>query len=242
MPSDLRASERPLRGGYSTRSVLTCRRLRSVHAGLRHRMDLIAVGPCGSIAKGAVFIGSRGRGVCASQPHLSANRGSWSRTSFAVRASTPNHQSLGLPALYLLPMDFRYVVKRKFAYSPFGFNIWLARNVWIDERKPNACRVFAECRRKARGGISLVMFPEVRGRDVEGWTLQTRRLRTASATQVPLLPVAIAGANDRTRSVDAHSSRRHAHHHRRASRHRVLGQDCASSREERAWSVAASRR
>ena len=205
MPSDLRAiRERPLRDGYGARSVLTWLAVFAVST-------LAFVIAWILIAVGAVWIDREGRSfhrIARAWGVLVATRIFPAKIEVRglenlVRGPcvvAPNHQSLAdLPALYLLPMDFRYVVKRKFAYSPFGFNIWLARNVWIDEHQTEKTRaaIFAECRRKLAAGISLVMFPEgTRSRTWKVGRFKRGAFELASATQVPVLPVAIAGAND----------------------------------------------
>lgn len=111
-----------------------------------------------------------------------------------------NHQSIiDLLVMYLVPLDYRTVVKRSWFRTPLGLNIWLAGYIPTQRTgDPDAAaRLLRSCQRWLDSGISLMMFPEgTRARDWRVHRFRRGAFELAVQTQTPILPVAIAGTND----------------------------------------------
>lgn len=111
-----------------------------------------------------------------------------------------NHQSMvDLLVLYLLPRQYRTVVKRALYLSPFGVNVWAAGYVPTpsarDPRGPRA--VLEGCRAWLSRGYDVLIFPE--GTRAKHWRLgrfKRGAFDIATAAGVPVVPVVIAGTND----------------------------------------------
>ena len=112
----------------------------------------------------------------------------------------PNHQSMvDLLVLYLLPRQYRTVIKRSLFLSPFGLSIWSAGYVPTASRSDpkGSASMLSACRTRLERGYDVLIFPE--GTRARGWRLgrfKRGAFELAQSAEVPVVPIAIAGTND----------------------------------------------
>ena len=114
-----------------------------------------------------------------------------------------NHQSLvDLLVLYLLPLQYRTLVRRALFFTPMGLNMWAAGYLPTPRRGEGETgagieRLGAAGRERLARGLSVLVFPE--GARAQGWELQRFRrfaFDLSAQAAAPVLPVALAGTND----------------------------------------------
>lgn len=111
-----------------------------------------------------------------------------------------NHESVADPFLLSwLPFDMRWVAKEELFKPPvvgwamtWGGDIPLRRGEGDSVR-----RMFDECEKAIRAGISVMLFPEgTRTRDGELLPFKDGAFSLAIRTQAPILPVALTGTRE----------------------------------------------
>lgn len=109
-----------------------------------------------------------------------------------------NHNSmLDIPALYYLPLNFRWVSKREVWKLPFfGQMLYLHGDILIDRGR--GAQAMAQLLREGRAwldrGVSVAIFPEgTRSKDGEIHRFKSGAFQLAREAKVALLPVVIEG-------------------------------------------------
>ena len=117
-------------------------------------------------------------------------------TSYIV---TPNHQGYAdiLALLRLLPLRFRWVIKKELARIPlFGRGLIRTGAISIDrsDRRQSVQRL-QEAREKLKGGWSVLIYPEgTRSPDGQLLPFKKGAFMMAVQTGIPILPVTTNGA------------------------------------------------
>lgn len=109
-----------------------------------------------------------------------------------------NHnRMLDIPALYYIPLNFRWVSKREVFRLPFfGQLLWLHGDICIDRgRAADAMKqLLRESKRWIGHGASIAIFPEgTRSKDGEIHRFKAGAFVLAKAVGVEILPVVIEG-------------------------------------------------
>ncbi len=127
-----------------------------------------------------------------------------------------NHQSMvDLMVLYELPFEFKTMVKRNWAFTPLGFNLWLAGYPLVDPKKgaEGRRRLFASCRAWIRRGVSILVFPEgTRARDHTLLPFRRGAFDIAVDSGCDVLPIVLAGTDDLSHPSTWRFSFRPGHH------------------------------
>ncbi len=111
-----------------------------------------------------------------------------------------NHQSnIDIPVLFqsLNKFQLRWVAKKQLLYVPiFGWALWASKHIMVDRsNRSKAMASIRDAKRKIKGGISVVFFPEGT-RSPNGRLLPFKRggFLLALKTRVPIVPVTIKGS------------------------------------------------
>ena len=136
-------------------------------------------------AAGARVVVEGGEGIDWSKPHV-----------FLM-----NHQSaIDIPVAFrVLPTELRFIAKRVLAKVPFlGWYMWATGMIFVDrERSTEAVASIQRAGARIRAGASILAYPEgTRSRDGRVLPLKKGAFVVAIESQVPVVPVAIAGASD----------------------------------------------
>ncbi len=112
-----------------------------------------------------------------------------------------NHQSaIDIPvAFYVLKTPLRFIAKRVLSKVPFlGWYMSATGMIFVDrERSTEAIASIQRAGERIRNGASILAYPEgTRSRDARILPLKKGTIVVAIESQVPVVPVAIAGAND----------------------------------------------
>lgn len=112
-----------------------------------------------------------------------------------------NHNSMmDIPALYLLPLNFRWVSKREVYFAPFfGQFLWLHGDICI--RRGRGSEAMAQLESEGKKwidrGVSVAIFPEgTRSKSGEIGRFKVGAFRLACENNVEILPVVIHGTRD----------------------------------------------
>lgn len=119
-----------------------------------------------------------------------------------------NHNTMvDIPALYLLPINFRWVSKREVYWTPFfGQFLWLHGDICI--RRGHGSEAMAQLKREGKqwleSGASVAIFPEgTRSKSGEIGRFKVGAFSLAQENGVEILPVVMTG----TRSVFGKNNR-----------------------------------
>ena len=111
----------------------------------------------------------------------------------------PNHQSYSdVVFLFALPIDAKWIVKKELFHVPlFGSSMRVARYPVVDRGDPeSALLVIQQVRDFLAAGISVLTFPEgTRSTNGAVGRFHGGAARMAVASQVPLVPVGVAGTD-----------------------------------------------
>lgn len=111
-----------------------------------------------------------------------------------------NHESTADPFLLChLPWDMRWVAKEELFRVPLiGWTMKFGGDIPLVRGNGDSVRTMLdECKRAIGGGISIMMFPEgTRSKNGELLPFRDGAFRLAIETQVPVLPLAIAGTRE----------------------------------------------
>ncbi|MBI5509264.1 MAG: 1-acyl-sn-glycerol-3-phosphate acyltransferase [Deltaproteobacteria bacterium] len=109
----------------------------------------------------------------------------------------PNHQSHSdVVFLYALPLFFKWVIKKELGRVPlFGISMRVARYPIVDRGDPqSAMQLMQEVAAALVAGVPVLTFPEgTRSTSSELGRFQSGGARMAIASQVPLVPIGVAG-------------------------------------------------
>ena len=113
----------------------------------------------------------------------------------------PNHLSFFdiFSLLAYLPVDFKFVLKKELIRIPIlGWSMKRAGYISIDRSSPaKARRTLEQAVDRIKGGTSLVIFAEgTRGHDGRLQPLKRGAFQLATASGVPVVPVAIKGTRE----------------------------------------------
>jgi len=113
----------------------------------------------------------------------------------------PNHLSFFdiFALLAYLPVDFKFVLKKELIRIPIlGWSMKRAGYISIDRSSPaKARRTLEQAVDRIKGGTSLVIFAEgTRGHDGRLQPLKRGAFQLATASGVPVVPVAIKGTRE----------------------------------------------
>ena len=146
------------------------------------------------------------------------------RWRFEIRGTPPanprnpyvvvaNHESFAdIVLLSLLPWEMKWLSKVSIMKIPFfGWIMWLVRDVPVHRGRATSARAaMAECARRLRGRVSVMIFPEgTRSRTAEMLPFKEGAFRLAIEAGVPVLPIALYG----TRQAIAKHDWRMGHSH-----------------------------
>jgi 1-acyl-sn-glycerol-3-phosphate acyltransferase len=112
-----------------------------------------------------------------------------------------NHESLvDIPLLFVgLRQSVRFLAKRSLFFVPFlGWSMWAAGFVPVDRRRTEkAADVFLTLAKRAKAGLSILVFPEgTRSRSGELLPFKRSGFLLAVRTGLPIVPVAVSGARE----------------------------------------------
>jgi 1-acyl-sn-glycerol-3-phosphate acyltransferase len=111
-----------------------------------------------------------------------------------------NHESTADPFLLSwLPWDMRWVAKEELFRLPLiGWLMRLSGDIPLRRgARDSVTRMMGECSRTLAGGLPVMMFPEgTRSRDGELLPFKDGAFELAIESQVPVLPVALAGTRE----------------------------------------------
>ena len=111
-----------------------------------------------------------------------------------------NHESTADPFLLsYLPWDMRWVAKRELFETPvIGLTFKFSGDIPLERGKGDSIRaMMAECKKSIAAGISIMLFPEgTRSKEGELLPFRDGAFRLAIETQVPILPLALAGTKE----------------------------------------------
>ena len=111
----------------------------------------------------------------------------------------PNHQSHSdVVYLFALPVGFKWIVKKELFRVPlFGVSMRVAGYPMIDRGDPeSALRVLDQVTAVLKAGVSVLSFPEgTRSVTGELGRFQSGAARMAVLSQVPLVPIGVAGTD-----------------------------------------------
>ena len=111
-----------------------------------------------------------------------------------------NHQAMtDIPALYFVPLNFRWVSKREVFKIPFfGQMLRLHGDICIDRGKASEARdqLLREGKRWLDMGVSIAIFPEgTRSKDGEIHRFKSGAFELAQSVGVEILPVVLNGTD-----------------------------------------------
>lgn len=111
-----------------------------------------------------------------------------------------NHQAMtDIPALYFVPLNFRWVSKREVFKIPFfGQMLRLHGDICIDRGKASEARdqLLREGKRWLDMGVSIAIFPEgTRSKDGEIHRFKSGAFELAQSAGVEILPVVLNGTD-----------------------------------------------
>lgn len=130
------------------------------------------------------------------------------RWRFAQRGTPPdnprlpyvvvaNHESFAdIILLSTLPWEMKWLSKASLMRIPvFGWTMWAVRDVPVHRGHASSAReAMAECARRLRGRVSVMIFPEgTRSKTPEMLPFKDGAFRLAIEHQVPILPIALYG-------------------------------------------------
>ncbi len=115
-----------------------------------------------------------------------------------------NHNTvIDIPALYYLPLNFRWVSKREVFKTPFfGQYLWLHGDICINRGRASEAmaQMVSEGKRWISHGASIAIFPEgTRSKDGEIHRFHTGAFTLAKEAGVELLPVVLDGTKSLVR-------------------------------------------
>ncbi|MEE1098988.1 MAG: lysophospholipid acyltransferase family protein [Alistipes sp.] len=116
-----------------------------------------------------------------------------------------NHQAMtDIPALYFVPLNFRWVSKREVFKIPFfGQMLRLHGDICIDRGKASEARdqLLREGKRWLDMGVSIAIFPEgTRSKDGEIHRFKSGAFELAQSVGVEILPVVLNGTDKLVKS------------------------------------------